>query len=78
MVMTIEEAIKKFRDSAEHELMHGLMRSCLKYRQIAEWLEQLRMIKKIVETWEADTWTDGLSYACILKIIEVLEDGKNN
>lgn len=39
-------------------------------------LKQKKEIMKIVADWKADTWTDNKSYECMVRIAEVLEDGK--
>lgn len=39
--MTIEEAVKRYKNNAEFERTHGNLQGCLEFRQIAEWLEKL-------------------------------------
>lgn len=37
-------------------------------------LRKYQKIQEIVKSWEADTWTDGISEDCMEKIREVIED----
>jgi len=44
--------------------------------KIMDWLEQepiLDKIRAIVDEWQSDTWTDNLSYECMVKIAELVE-----
>lgn len=43
MGMTLDEAIKKYIDNAEYERTHGNLQGCLDFRQLAEWLRELKM-----------------------------------
>ena len=40
--MTIDEAITRYNNNAEYERTHGNLQGCLEFRQLVEWLEQLR------------------------------------
>ncbi len=40
--MTLEEAIKRYIDNAEYERTHGNLQGCLDFKQLAEWLKELR------------------------------------
>jgi hypothetical protein len=53
-------------DHCEHDCVCGALDIIDKYQKIQE----------IVKSWETDSWTDGISYDCMVKISEVLEDGK--
>lgn len=33
----------------------------------------LDKIRKIVDEWQSDSWTDNLSYECMIKIAELVE-----
>ena len=33
----------------------------------------LDKIREIVDEWQSDTWTDNLSYECMVKIAELVE-----
>jgi len=48
------------------------------HRQLAEWLGKLQKITEIVAEWKVNSWTDGISYDCMVKISEVLEHGDDN
>ena len=71
MGMTIEEAIKYYENknvvlTEEEALANTIaLNTMRKYQKIRE----------IVKSWKFDTWTDGVSYDCMVKISEVLEDG---
>lgn len=47
--MTLDEAIKRFGDNAEYERTHGSLQGCLEFRQIAEWLGELKKLKEQAE-----------------------------
>lgn len=40
--MTLDEAIKRYTDNAEHERTHGNLQGCLDFKQLVEWLEELK------------------------------------
>ena len=73
MGMTIDEvriALEKERKYALHENKQAFdiaMDIMRKYQKICE----------IVDKWKVDTWTDGVSYDCMVKLKEVVEDGNN-
>lgn len=74
--MTIDEAIKHCEEVANR---HGGCKECAdEHRQLAEWLDKLQKITEIVAEWKVDSWTDGISYDCMVKISEVLEYGNDN
>ena len=37
----------------------------------------LDKIREIVDEWKADTWTDNLSYECMLKIADLLAESED-
>lgn len=47
--MEIDEAIKRFIDNAEYERSHGSLQGCLEFRQLAEWLEELKHLREQME-----------------------------
>ena len=65
------------------EHLANYQRCAEEYRQIAEWLEDYKQllkqkpildkIREIVDEWKSDTWTDNLSYECMVKIAELVE-----
>lgn len=44
--MTIDEAIKIFESNAKYERTHGNLQDCLNFRQLAEWLKELKVYWK--------------------------------
>ena len=44
--MRIEEEIKKFTDNAEYECTHGNLQGCLEFKQLAEWLKELKQLRE--------------------------------
>lgn len=50
--MTIDEAIKRFKDNAEYERSNGSLQGCLEFRQLVEWLAELKKLKKQMEPYE--------------------------
>lgn len=38
----LEEAIKRYTDNAEYERTHGNLQGCLDFKQLAEWLRELK------------------------------------
>lgn len=67
---TLDEAIARYNNNAEYERTHGNLQGCLEFRQLAEWLEQLKQIKDIVARHDA----------AIMKLIEdaQTEDGEED
>ena len=47
MGMTIDEAIKRYKNNAEYERTHGNLQGCLEFRQLAEWLSKYQKIEQI-------------------------------
>lgn len=39
-------------------------------------MRKYKEIREIVKSWKSDTWTDDVSYDCMMKISEVVEDGQ--
>lgn len=44
--MTLNEAIKRYVDNAEYERTHGNLQGCLEFRQLAEWLKELKQLEE--------------------------------
>ena len=44
--MTLDEAIERYKDNAEYERTHGSLQGCLEFKQLAEWLKELKEIKE--------------------------------
>ena len=49
MGITIEEAITMYKNNAEYERTHGNLQGYLEFRQLAEWLEELRAYRDMYE-----------------------------
>ena len=47
--LTKQEIIDRFRSNAEFERQKGNLNGCLEFKQIAEWLDQLQEIERIVK-----------------------------
>ena len=43
--MTLDESIKRYTDNAEYERTHGNLQGCLDFRQLAEWLSELKQLR---------------------------------
>lgn len=44
--MSLDEAIKTYTSNAEYERTHGNLQGCLDFRQLAEWLEELKQLRE--------------------------------
>lgn len=44
--MTLDESIKRYTDNAEYERTHGNLQGCLEFRQLAEWLTELKQLRE--------------------------------
>ena len=44
--MTLDEVIKRYSDNAEYERTHGNLQGCLEFRQLAEWLKELKQLRE--------------------------------
>lgn len=43
--MTLDEAIIRYTSNAEYERSHGSLQGCLDFRQLADWLTELKEYK---------------------------------
>ena len=71
METLIDEAIERYKNNAEYERTHGNLQGCLEFRQLAEWLEQLKQIKDIIARHDADSMPEDYWY--IDRIREVVQ-----
>lgn len=46
MGITIDEAITRYKNNAEYERTHGNLQGCLGFRQLAEWLKELKQLRE--------------------------------
>lgn len=44
--MTIDKAIKRYSINAEYERTHGNLQGCLEFRQLADWLKELKQLRE--------------------------------
>lgn len=44
--MKIEEAIKRYSINAEYERTHGNLQGCLEFKQLADWLKELKQLRE--------------------------------
>lgn len=42
--MTIDEAVTRYKNNAEHERTHGNLQGCLEFKQLAEWLKDYKRL----------------------------------
>lgn len=63
--MTLEEAIKTYTNNAEHERRNGNLQGCLDFRQLADWLKELKALK------EQQPCDDTISRQAVLDLIVV-------
>ena len=75
MGMTIDEAIKRYKNNAEYERTHGNLQGCLEFRQLADWLRKYQKIEQIYKEWFSDK--GRTSADAYIRIGEVVEDGTN-
>ena len=45
MILELDEAIKRFINNAEYERTHGNLQGCIEFRQLAEWLKELKRLR---------------------------------
>jgi len=48
MTMEIDEAIEMYTSNAEYERTHGNLQGCLEFKQLAEWLKELKMYREMI------------------------------
>ena len=48
--MKIDEGIKRYTDNAEYERTHGNLQGCLDFKQLAEWLRELKAYREEEKT----------------------------
>ena len=70
--MTLDKAIERYTNNAEFERTHGNLQGCLDFRQLAEWLKELKQLR------EQTTWipvSERLPDECDYKSCYEVEDG---
>jgi rubrerythrin len=58
----MDETIKRYNNNAEHERTHGNLQGCLEFKQLAEWLKELKNLKEKDESKEVRYEYEGYSY----------------
>ena len=81
-MITLDEAIQRYKNNAEYERQHGNLQGCLEFRQLAKWLEELQKIEKIAESLRVLSFAEMTDIEWqILRVIDkykvetVVEDG---
>lgn len=46
--MTIDEAIEMYTSNVEYERTHGNLQGCLDFKQLAEWLKELKLYREMI------------------------------
>jgi len=46
--MTLDEAIEIYTSNAEYERTHGSLQGCMDFKQLAEWLQELKMYREMI------------------------------
>lgn len=49
--MTLDEGIKRYTNNAEYERTHGNLQGCLEFRQLVDWLEDLKAYRQCDPQW---------------------------
>jgi len=52
--MTLDEVIERYTRNAEYERTHGNLQGCLEFRQLAEWLKELKENKDVLDKIRAE------------------------
>jgi len=47
--MILDEVIERYTRNAEYERTHGNLQGCLEFRQLAEWLKELKENKDVLD-----------------------------
>jgi hypothetical protein len=70
--MTLDEAIERYTNNAEYERTHGNLQGCLDFRQLVEWLKELKAYQEAYEEMRKlpIVWEFGEGVSMCLTIIE--------
>lgn len=52
--MILDEVIERFTNNAEYERTHGNLQGCLEFRQLAEWLKELKENNDVLDKIRAE------------------------
>lgn len=86
--MTLDEAIERYMSNAEYERTHGNLQGCLEFRQLAEWLKELKennetlgKIRAEISDFEEEVFqrpnTDYSDYAAVRHCLEIIDEYRN-
>lgn len=64
--MTLDEAIERFENNAEFERTHENLRGCQRFKQLAEWLKELKAYK------EQEPCEDAISRKAVDTLVDEL------
>ena len=53
--MTIDEAVTRYKNNAEHERTHGNLQGCLEFKQLAEWLKDYKRLLGVIEDIKSES-----------------------
>lgn len=76
MAMTIDKSINRLENYYDTFCGYGDDGLCGAIYTAIDTMRKYQKIQEIVKSWKDDIWTDNFSYDCMVKISEVLEDGK--
>ena len=54
--MTLDEAIERYTNNAEYERTHSNLQGCLDFRQLAEWLAELKQLRERARWIPVSEW----------------------
>lgn len=77
--MTLYEGIKRYTDNAEYERTHGNLQGCLEFRQLAEWLKELRKYRNVRRILSqnriaTDSYGEVVLWSDIKRVLEEVQD----
>jgi hypothetical protein len=75
METTIDLAIEELESTKDYPASDPASDEALDFT--IEIMHKYKKITEIVKSWKSDTWTDDVSYDCMMKISEVVEDGND-
>jgi hypothetical protein len=61
--MTLDQAIDRYTNNAEYERIHGSLQGCLDFKQLAEWLRELKKLRAEQKDVYEKGYEDGYCYA---------------
>ena len=46
MILELDEAITRYKNNAEYARIHGDLQGCIEFRQLADWLKELKAVRE--------------------------------